>query len=177
MARNQLIAKPITLEEIAVYYKDSEAALRLFFSLDNPRVEQFLGSTPEELDMKLNERIEELGRLASLSLLATLEALFRTDYKERIKKRKKDCLSKALKKIHNIKATKASLEDDILQAWKENTNDSSQLISHLKGAYKYRHWLAHGRYWSPKMGRPDYDYSEIYQLVETTINSFPFEDI
>ena len=103
--------------------------------------------------------------------------MFRMDYKERVEKRKKDSLSKALKVIHQTKGLRASLEEDIFNAWLENTTVKLKLIQDLKGAYKYRHWLAHGRHWTPKMGRPDYDYSEIYQLAENILNNFPFEGV
>jgi hypothetical protein len=172
-----LTSKPLKLKEIADYYRDTEASLRLYFSLKNPNFQQlFLGYTLEEIAFELNDRIDELGRSTSLSLLAALEAVFRLDYKERVKKRKKDSLSKTLRTIYRNKESKASLEEDILNAWVENTTVQSKLIKDLKGAYKYRHWLAHGRYWTPKMGRADYDYSEIYQLAENILTSFPFEE-
>ncbi|MEY4767983.1 MAG: hypothetical protein RL637_622 [Pseudomonadota bacterium] len=178
MAKNQLLAKPLTLEEIALYYKDCESSLRLYFSSSSPSFEQrFISYTFEEISVELDERISELGHSTSLSLLAALEAVFRIDYKERVEKRKKDCLSKALRMIHQTKELKASLEEDIFNAWLENTDVKPKLIEDLKGAFKYRHWLAHGRYWTPKMGRPDYEYSEIYQLTESIFSSFPFEGI
>lgn len=37
-------------------------------------------------------------------------------------------------------------------------------ISELITAFKYRHWLAHGRYWEPKLGRI-YDYYSLYDLA------------
>jgi hypothetical protein len=117
---SRLIAKPLQLEEIAVYYKDSEAALRIYFfqknRLINPSYKKrFSDYNADEIVAELNSRIDELGRSTSLSLLATLEAVFRIDYKERVRKRKKDCLSKALKKIYRAKETRASLEEDILE--------------------------------------------------------------
>lgn len=172
-----LIAKPLKLEEIANYYNDSDASLRLYFSTKNPNFEQrFPTYTYEEVVLELNERIDELDRSTSLSLLAALEAVFRTDYKIRSEKRKKDALSKYFKEIFKNKEERASLDEDLLNAWKEHTSVQAKLIEDLKGAYKYRHWLAHGRHWTPKMGRPDYDYSDIYTLAERTINSFPFEE-
>jgi hypothetical protein len=169
----KLIAQPLQLEEVANYYNDSKASLRLYFSPKNPNFEEcFLNDNfeknynSEKLAIALNNRLDELGRSTSLSLLAALEAMFRIDYKERIEKRKKDHLSKTLKVVYQNKGIRASLEEDIFDAWLENTTVKPKLIEDLKGAYKYRHWLAHGRYWTPKMGRPDYDYSEIYQLAE-----------
>lgn len=174
----KLIAQPLQLEEVANYYTDSKDSLRLYFSSNNPNFESLLskyssGLLPDEL----KNRLDELDHSTSLTLLAALEAMFRTDYKERVEKRKKDGLSKALRVIHQTKGLRASLEDDIFNAWLENTTVKSKLINDLKGAYKYRHWLAHGRYWTPKMGRPDYEYSEIYELAEIILNNFPFEGV
>lgn len=175
---DKLIAQPLQLEEIANYYNDSEASLRLYFSDKNPSFEnRFLDYSVEELSAELNSRFDELERSTSLSLLAALEAMFRIDYKERVKKRKKDRLSKALRELFKSKELKASLEDDIFNVWLENTSVKPQLIEDLKGAFKYRHWLAHGRYWTPKMGKPNYDYFGLYQLAENILNSFPFEGI
>ncbi len=175
---NKLIAQPLQLEEVADYYDDSEASLRLYFSPHNLNAANILLKyAAEMLPVVLKNRLDELDRSTSLSLLAALEAVFRIDYKERAKRKKKDCLSKALREIYQTKELKASLEEDIFNAWLENTDVKPKLIEDLKGAFKYRHWLAHGRYWTPKMGRPDYEYSEIYQLAETILNSFPFEGV
>jgi len=122
----------------------------------------------------LKARIRELDHTSCLSILAAIEAGFRIDYLQRNYKRKKDALSLAFRKIFKEKSRRASLEDDILNAWKDNTHGASELIGNLKGAFKYRHWLAHGRYWQPKLGRQFYDYETIYQLAETVFNSFPF---
>jgi hypothetical protein len=51
---------------------------------------------------------------------------------------------------------------------------SDKVIGDLKGAFKYRHWLAHGRYWEPKLGQK-YDYYSVYILAESIFGSFPFE--
>lgn len=174
---SRLIAKPLKLEEIAIYYKDSEAALRFYFSDKNPKFEEiFTLDSREEISSKLNDRIEELARSTSLSLLAVIEATIMMDCKERDKNNKNDNLSIAL--IPFVKNQKyILLKDEILDIWKSYFPRNSQLIGDLKGALKYRHWLAHGRHFTPKMGRPDYDYPTIYQLTENILNSFPFEGI
>jgi len=174
----KLIAQPLQFEEVENYYNDSKESLSFYFSDKNPHFEEiFAVNTRQEVNLRLNDRIEELRRSTSLSLLAALEAVFRLDYKERVEKKKKDCLSRCLRELYREKENKASLEKDIFNAWLENTDVKPKLIEDLKGAFKYRHWLAHGRYWTPKMGRPDYEYSEIYQLVESILNNFPFEGV
>jgi hypothetical protein len=47
------------------------------------------------------------------------------------------------------------------------------LIGELRGAFRFRHWLAHGRYWTPKLGRR-YNYEDVYALADETFKSFPF---
>ncbi len=175
MAR--LTANPLKLEEIANYYNDCISALTLYFSDKNPRFEDiFAGETSDEVSSQLHSRIEELNRSTSLSLLALIEAIFMMDCKERDKGSKDDVLSIAL--IACITNKKyILLNDRILDVWKENIPELSQELAYLKGALKYRHWLAHGRHFTPNMGRADYDYSEIYQLTELILKKFPFEGI
>ena len=168
----------LELNDISIHHLDSENSFKLYYRADNEDYEErFADYTTDELVNELRARIDELSHTSSLSLLAALEAAFRIDYLQRCYKRKKDVLSRQFRAIYKKKSTKVSLENDILDAWKENAHGASQLISDLKGVYKYRHWLAHGRYWQPKMGRQNYDYSSVYELAELTLNSFPFEGI
>ncbi len=166
----------LELDDIVIHYSDSESSLKLYFTPKRTKdfEKRFSGYTREDLSSELRARIEELNHTSSLSLLAAIEAAFRIDYIQRNHKKKKDSLSRALRSIYKQKNTKASLEEDILDTWKTNTNVASQLIEDLKGAYKYRHWLAHGRYWVPKLGRHHYDYDSVYKLAATVFNSFPF---
>ena len=168
----------LELNDISIHHLDSENSFKLYYRADNEDYEErFADYTVDELANELRARIDELSHTSSLSLLAALEAVFRIDYLQRCYKKKKDLLSRKFRYIYKKKSTRASLEDDILDTWKENTHGASQLINDLKGVYKYRHWLAHGRYWQPKMGRQNYDYSSVYELAELTLNSFPFEGI
>ena len=66
--------------------------------------------------------------------------------------------------IHQIKKSHVSLEKDILILWKEEYPQYKNLISKIITAFKYRHWLAHGRSWKPKLGRV-YDYYSLYKLA------------
>ena len=175
MAR--LVAKPLKLEEIANYYNDSESSLRLYFSDKNPNFETiFATNTRDEVNIKLTNRIEELNRSTSLSLLAVIEAMFMMDCKKRDNTNQNDDLSIALIPLVRNKSY-ILLNDNILDIWRVHKPQFSQLIGNLKGALKYRHWLAHGRHFTPNMGRPDYDYATIYKLAEDILNSFPFVGI
>jgi len=164
----------LALDDIDDYFQNIESSTRLYFSTSNPNAtELFARKTEAEIEDELRVVSEENERLVVLNLLAAIEAAFRIDYLQRCYKRKKDILSLALRSIHDSKGTSASLEDDIFTAWKENT-ESGYIISELRGAFKYRHWLAHGRYWEPKLGKK-YDYFSVFTLAQTVFDSFPLE--
>ena len=40
----------------------------------------------------------------------------------------------------------------------------SRLIGDVRGAFKFRHWVAHGRYWVAKLGRK-YDFAYVHLLA------------
>ena len=139
--------------------------------------ERFLGYSITELTIELNERLSEIDVSSSLSLLSAIEAAFRIDYLQRCYQKKKDPLSRVFREIHKVKGSKTSLEDDILDSWKQNSSAPKEILGHLKGALKFRHWLAHGRYWAPKLGRTKYDYQSVYQLAQLVFLNFPFEGV
>ncbi len=166
------------LDDISIHHSDSESSLKLYFTHKWKDYEKrFDGYTAEDLISELRIRIDELNHTSSLSLLSAIEAAFRIDYLQRNYKKRKDPLSRDFRAIYRQKNLRASLEEDIFDTWKANANGASQIISDLKGAFKYRHWLAHGRYWEPKFGRPRYDYDTVYEMTEIVFNSFPFEGV
>jgi hypothetical protein len=163
------------LLQIESHHADVTFAISEYF---RPRTgeypERFLGYSIDELKSELTLRLAEIDITSSLSLLSAIEAAFRIDYLQRCYMRKKDPLSRTFREIHKHKGSMASLEDDILDTWKQCTIESKEILGHLKGALKYRHWIAHGRYWEPKLGRSKYDYQSVYQLAQTVFLSFPF---
>ena len=169
----------LNLQEIAEHHSDIENALKDYYSFSGgvglSSQSKFRGYTQQELLTEFKKRIEELERTSSLSLLSSLEASLIIDYLSRCYGKKKDPLSRDLRELHNSKAQRASLEQDILTIWKKHHPDFQPLISELIGAFKYRHWLAHGRYWKPKLGRK-YDYQYTYSLAIQLYSSLPLMD-
>ncbi|MGX5188164.1 hypothetical protein ACWKT5_37085 [Streptomyces avermitilis] len=53
------------------------------------------------------------------------------------------------------------LEVDILENWKAYRHDRKAVFSALLSALNYRHWMAHGRYWKPRLDRK-YDFNTVY---------------
>lgn len=93
------------------------------------------------------------------------------DYRYRCKRKLKDKLSRRFRQIYKSHAERVQLDEDILEGWAEDSTAPRQLISELRGAFHFRHWLAHGRYWEPKLGRK-YDYNYLFLLAEAIINAF-----
>jgi hypothetical protein len=101
-----------------------------------------------------------------------VEAAFRIDYLQRCYQREKDGISRAFRSLHKRRRARAHLEEEILEIWKQHTTGAATLISDLRAAFNFRHWLAHGRYWEPKFGRK-YDYVSIYTLAANVFENFP----
>jgi hypothetical protein len=162
---SSLSGRNLSLSDINAYYVDSQRALKIYFrsqSFDfNSR---FANYTSNEIEAELKARLDELDRLASFSILSALEASFRINYLMRCNQKRKDTLSRKMRKMYQIKGSRISLEDDILRLWKETYPEYKGFISDVVTAFKYRHWLAHGRYWEPKLGQI-YDYYSLYDLA------------
>ncbi|MFH1116077.1 MAG: hypothetical protein V1792_19360 [Pseudomonadota bacterium] len=162
--------------QIALHHSDLTEALKGYFKASyGSYPERFVGYTPKELAEELQARLDEIDRASVFSLLSAVEAAFRIDYLQRCqaKKKKREDISQELRSIYEEKGTRASFKDHILPAWKREPTIRAGLISDLIAAFRYRDWLAHGRYWTAKLGRK-YDYESVYKLVEDILDSFPF---
>jgi len=165
---NTNLAGRLTLPAIANHHLLVEAALfDLFASPDHAVLVQYVGFS---LDEVRGGALSELGHTSSLSLLACVEAALRVDYNLRVSARGRSPLSRALRDVFREKDEHARLDDDILGAWKQHSTIGKPVISALIGAFKYRHWLAHGRYWPPKFGRT-YDYLSVYAIADTFLTA------
>lgn len=159
---------------IAGYHNDVIASLKLYFSDVSPNFqERFFGRTPEEIAIELSARLEETDLRSALAIFSAMEAAFRIDYEQRCQARMKDDLSRAFRAMYKVRKRRVGLEEDIFEAWKHKWPGSRQLIGSLRGAFKFRHWLAHGRYWKPRLARKKYDFDSVYDLAEAVFNSLP----
>jgi hypothetical protein len=166
----------LALGDIDAHHRDLESSLTLYFSEGSPAyAARFAGYASQEVHDELGERLDEAGLSSSLTVLAAVEAAFRIDYLRRCYERKKDPVSLALRAIYRRKQQKTSLEDEIFEAWINNSSGVRLIVGELRGAFRFRHWLAHGRYWEPKFGRRcDFDY--LFVLADQTFRGFPFYD-
>lgn len=160
-----------TIVEIAEYHNDVVASLKSF-SKTSP---SFLSTRYFGLPLAevLAARIEETDLRSAFFVLAALEGAFRIDYLYRCQKKLKDDLSRAFRNIYKDREKNASLEEHIFELWKEKSSaPGPRLIGELRGAFNFRHYLAHGRYWEPKLGRK-YDFNFMYSLADDVLNAFP----
>ena len=160
------------IQRLARYYDDVAKSLRLYFSPAAPLYSvRFETYRPDEINTEMNERLAELDMATALSIFAAVEAAFRIDYLQRCYRKEKDSMSRAFRHLHKKKGIRVSLEDEILEIWRKHTVGSTSMIGKVRTAFKFRHWLAHGRYWYPKF--PRYDFLAVYSLAETVMNSLP----
>ncbi|KAF1017466.1 MAG: hypothetical protein GAK31_00731 [Stenotrophomonas maltophilia] len=109
-----------------------------------------------------------------MALLAFLEACFKLDFANRKRLKLKDSLTKILIKLFNQKHNKAKLMDDIIKGWQKEGLLSHLEYDRINSAFKLRHWIAYGQYWSPEKIKP-HDFLEVAEFVEGLINSRTFK--
>jgi hypothetical protein len=129
---------------------------------------QFFAMSIAEVDEFFAARLDETDRQACLFLVASAEAALRVDFLQRVYDRKKDNASRAFRNIYttacNHSRLKVRLDEDILETWAVQVPKAKARVGDLRGALNYRHWLAHGRYWVPKLGR-QYDPSSLLRII------------
>jgi hypothetical protein len=161
--------QPISILDVAAYHQDTEASLRVYFNVVSPYYFR-LGYSADEI---LNDRLEETDKRSSFVVLTFLEAAFRIDYSRRCQLRRRDELSRAFRYLYKTKRYNVRLDDDIFATWQEIYPINKKLIGDLRGAFIFRHWLAHGRHSVLKIGCK-YDYQSIYALADAVFATFPF---
>jgi hypothetical protein len=88
---------------------------------------------------------------STLALLAAVEAALRI---LRATQRRKEDLSKAFRTLYKKKQAHSLFDEDLLELWAKHHPELKKYVSELRAALKFRHWLAHGRYWRrPTNGR------------------------
>jgi hypothetical protein len=169
-----ILPSALELDELAAYHRDVDAALRLYFSPSAPTFEErFLGEPVNEADRQLELRLGESDVRSAFAVLTSLEATFLIDFERRCRKKLKDKLSRHFRELRKTRGNRVRLDEDILEGWKIHLVGSATLIGELRGAIKFRHWIAHGRYWRPKLGRK-YDFNYVHLLADTA-SGLPFE--
>ncbi|MBO9570945.1 MAG: hypothetical protein J7497_01855 [Chitinophagaceae bacterium] len=167
-----------TIEEIESWHQDQYQALTNFKShqvelaLSGNRSlnEKFSELTIDELHSYFDESLEELDYLVSFNLLSAVEAHIRMDFYSKIKDKPRVNITTRYRELYKEKGDMVSLEEDLLRILKEELPDHKSSFSDYIGALKFRHWIAHGRYWVPKFGR-NYNTASILPITVATMEA------
>ena len=131
----------------------------------------YVGLGPQEVEAFFDEQAGYLELLTMFELLATAEAILRTEFRVRVEQRRKDHLSRRFRAACRANGDRVRLDEDILAALKE-AGVESRIISAFRGTLGLRDWLAHGRHWHPKLGR-DYTPDIVLDIVRELVESIP----
>lgn len=173
MARVSFSGLQLTLADVTRHHSVVQAATYDFFALGvaalaaNPNLAGYAG---QPLDEVRSTVLAELDYSSALSVLSCVEAALRTDYLRRVYDKEKSELSRALRQVYKHKEERARLDTDLLDCWRDHSDVPKGLIGDLIGAFKYRNWLAHGRYWTQKFGRR-YDYQAVYNIADAFLKA------
>ena len=161
--------------EVADFYADTERSIRHYYA--SPIIgtldPKFIGYSQQDLNDERDQHLFTLDQTCAFTVLAALEARFRTDFYLRCSQRLKDDLSRHFRNLHRNRGNKISFEEDILEGWKVHCPTVKSVLSQLKAAINYRHWFAHGRYYTPKLGKK-YDFFSVYNLAQLIEQNLSF---
>jgi hypothetical protein len=105
-----------------------------------------------------------------LHLLTTTEALLRLAFDDLSKRQTKPAIFRRFRKTKRERGKKIRLEEDILNTWIEVYPETARSIREFKGVVPLRDWLAHGRWWNPKLGRPVYEVGDVFDIASEMLN-------
>jgi hypothetical protein len=172
-----------TIQEVLEWYefqvevlgREKERVIAELLTSVVPADSRFFGMSRAEIDDFFDVHRSELDFVVILDLMSAAEAAIRLDYLDRVGKRRKDPVSKHFREIYRKlsrkkSADKVSLEEHILDTWTTHDAETRVPISDFKGALKLRHWLAHGRYWHPKIGK-QYSPRDVYDISSNLLRA------
>ena len=133
--------------------------------LQDPKL---FGKSVDELNAYFERLLDEADKQASLFIIAAAEAALRVDFWKRVdgkRGKRNDSVNRAFCRIRKSRKVRERLEEDILDTWSDAVLGAKSKVGVFKGALRFRHWLAHGRYWVWKHGAK-YDPNALILIVE-----------
>jgi hypothetical protein len=181
MSKVSLSEQKQSIEFVWNWYLDQSEALldfrkKIFEAITNSTADfnpKFIDFTVNELNEHYKNSKSELEHLVCFDLISATEATLRSDFLNRVYGKDKSNIGRIFRHLEKIKSNKISLEQDIIEHWKTEAGDRKPHLSGFISLLKYRHWLAHGRYWTPKFGQQftpiiTYDIAEkVHELLTT----------
>ena len=132
--------------------------------------ERYRDESLDDLRGQFASARKHLQYAAMLHLLTTTEALLRLAFADLSKRKTKPAIFRRFRKIERERGEKIRLEEDILDTWIEAYPETARSIREFKGVVPLRDWLAHGRYCSPKIGRPIYEVRDVFDIASEMLN-------
>lgn len=140
-----------------------------------PESSRFFLMTLDEFEGELKRLRTELDQQVVLMLVASFEAILQTDRIERVKRKKKDTISKAIRRWWKHAARRRDdwvKIEELLRIWGK-TLDNPGSIGQFFKLVRHRHWLAHGRYWIDKSGSAGIDPLEAWHIGKSLFDALP----
>lgn len=170
--------KYVTLDYIDSWYEDQLSAIREYrVALINSVIDsnsnvsaKFVGFTIDDINDYFDASENELDYLVCLNLLSATEAFIRMDYLTKVSERHKSTIARKYRDLYKQKQERVSLEDDLLEILKEEIATCKNAFSSFIGALNFRNWLAHGRYWVPKLGR-NYNRDSVLYISQEVVKA------
>ena len=130
---------------------------------------RFAAYSKERFQSVFDDLTDELGRTACLNMLVATEAELRHDYENRSRRRNKSEIGTRMKRLFKEHEQRIRFEEQLLEAWKSEFPLEAGKFSKLKGAFKYRHWLAHGRGWDSPLD-DQYTPERVFEVCRDVLN-------
>jgi len=127
--------------------------------------DKYFGETLDELRALFARDRLHLRNAALLLLLTEAEALLRIQFAQLCKRKRKPKLYTEFRRVTRERGDRIRLIEDILDTWTAVAPETAKSIREFKGVIPLRDWLAHGRYWNPKLGRHAYTVDDVYDIA------------
>lgn len=171
----------VSISYIWEWYQETEKALRverkriLDALISHSYIEgAFFGMTREDVDGYFEEHKRELDFLVCFDIISAVEGCLRLDYLSRVYKRLKDPMSRKFRALYKQSGPRVRLSEDILDSWSGEYPSCKSVIGQFRGLLGLRDWLAHGRYWDPKLGR-QYTPEGVFDVADQLFDNLPAE--
>jgi hypothetical protein len=138
------------------------------------------GLTFDMVDEAAQEAISEADRLATMALFAAIEAAFQIDYfartvgnhRPKAAGRLRRGFKSVAKHLNTKRLRHAPSLEILVDEWQAECGclpgpTTKINLGHLKGCFRYRHWLAHGRYWQLRQQPLSHD--ELFLLADNLV--------
>lgn len=155
---------------VGLRLRESQLVSGVFTPSDSEK--HLLGLTHDEIRVLFRQYLHELNEVASLTMIASTEASLRIDFEARTAKRHKDKISREFRVIRRRRGRWIRLDEDILETWTTVGGAAKSTISEFRGLLNLRDWLAHGRYWAPKLGK-QYDAQGVFSVSDRLLGKLP----